>query len=833
MTRETRETLIVVLAAVLLVGGMLFCLAKAVAQPAGCDLAQPHPNPIVYTSSPRNMTPLPPYEDSTLFQTASDVQFLRDGFEETDLEIKNPDGSIVVVHNCTASPVACAAQEGRVSPDGKRIVYSLTVGRLWQHNGNKAWFIGSPVESKLRVYDITSKTSREIPNQQSGVVNRQPEWLDDNRLVYSSDAANLYGVRDQWNCHQGVWPAGTMRDGADIGGKPRGYAGGNCISQTYPDKSLQIWRMNVDGTAQVTLTPHEYQAIRPTVLRHPNNKGRIAYSSHQSGFDKAYYGAGAGPSTTANLWWICTIDENGGSAACSLGAHHSGYLNKEAPAGMQQIDEFMALRSVGEMPDGRLCATNYYRGNHFGLGTLWCFDAPLGDFQVEGCQTQDCYTRSMGKTSRKGSGQYVPPDLVALYTAGVGSDNIQNRDGKGRVTGKMGYVTTLQNGHPMATWGQGLCHNEGINPLFDGTTASIGNQPLCDRNIVELLQPQVSDPFNPKQVKLLVASPFKHEWDAQEIVAKPVTHKQPPLDASKGCYIEVVDIRNSETHSKERDFAWNRRASFTGVQGNTVNPFKPEMHKANTLGLAFFGHKLHSTNHNDPKFKAAVNYTGFEDSYLLGVQPMMADGSVKARVPCDVPLSIGAVDATGKVHTHDDFLQSLRPGETRTCHGCHDAHSTERFAELGKIGPQERFAKTLAYNTTPALLSNQARVTFSEVAPIITKACSSCHAGFQNDSLLWSRVFADQSQLDFPWMKKMKNYNGGFDLPRPYYSGLVARYADWSMLYWVMTGNRTDGYTNADFADDQDYPTGHPVVNLTPTEVKKVVDYIQLGAPRP
>jgi len=142
------------------------------------------------------------------------------------------------------------------------------------------------------------------------------------------------------------------------------------------------------------------------------------------------------------------------------------------------------------------------------------------------------------------------------------------------------------------------------------------------------------------------------------------------------------------------------------------------------------------------------------------------------------------------------------------------------------------FARTQAAQTSPPVLAGQTRVYFEEVAPIITKACSGCHVGFQNDALLWSRVFADQEQLDFPWLKKMGNaFNNTTWLPRPYYSGLVARYADWSMLVWVMQGKRSDGFANEEYADDQDYPTGHPRVPTTANEIKKVVDFIQLGAP--
>ena len=145
--------------------------------------------------------------------------------------------------------------------------------------------------------------------------------------------------------------------------------------------------------------------------------------------------------------------------------------------------------------------------------------------------------------------------------------------------------------------------------------------------------------------------------------------------------------------------------------------------------------------------------------------------------------------------------------------------------------PQKTFSKTIAAGTSPPLLDGHKVVGMAQVGPIIEKACANCHEGFQNDSLLWSRVFSDMEQLDFPFMVKMKSMNGNYILPRPYWSGLTGRYARQSMLIWVMEGQRLDGHANSDFTDDQDYPTNHPPVPVTPQEIRTVVDYIQTGAP--
>lgn len=820
-------------------------------------------NPIVYTAAPRNLVkPNDPWQDASTLQIFSDVAFLTQGFGESDVEVIGKDLKVKKIYDCTTSTKNCAAQDAKTSPNGKLIAFSVTfAGTLWTHNSNKTTHLGDPINSKIFIYNVDTEAVTQIPNQSASVINRTPDWIDDDTLVMASNGANLWPVRDQWNCHGGVYPEGHPR-----AGQKRGYNNGECVSQAYPysasGKAMQIWRINIDGTGQKNLTPQEANAIRPSVLRHPRNKGRIAYSSWQNQEDRGYYQGSAGPGTVVNRWWIMTMATDGTSPTVLVGGHHSGYLNKNAPqANFQQIEEWMALRAVGETPDGKICFTNYYRGNHMGgMGTTWCMTPPFGDFQVEGCLTQACYAKSFFPTDKtKGPGMYVPPDVETVASFGVGSDNDQNINAEGKTVGATGYISPMSNGHIMASWCRGWCYiAEGGMPRspgqpgFDGTSASIGGEPLADLNIVEFLVPRVTDPFDKKQMRILVGDPLKHEFDGSEVVARPISHVQPPIDESKGCYLEVVDIRNAEVYPpKAGPFKWNMRAELVGIQGNSVNPYQqdvkasdgsiltPSFHRKNVKSLGIWGVQLHTTMYKDPKFMNAVNYTGWESVWYMGKQDMMSDGSLKMQVPCEQPFFMSALDDRGRWITHDPFLHSLQKGETKTCHGCHDGHSVERRSELGR-DPQQRWLNSdaentkavLAHATNPPLINGRQIVAFSQVAPIITKACAGCHEGFQNDSLLWSRVFADQEQLDFPWMKRHLNHNGTYALPRPYFSGLAARYWRWSMLGWIVDGSRLDGFANAQFSDDQDFPVGHPAIQITPEERNTLLMYLQQGAPR-
>lgn len=62
---------------------------------------------------------------------------------------------------------------------------------------------------------------------------------------------------------------------------------------------------------------------------------------------------------------------------------------------------------------------------------------------------------------------------------------------------------------------------------------------------------------------------------------------------------------------------------------------------------------------------------------ILGVTPIQPDGSVRLKVPANVPFNIAVLNAQGQAVSplHQQWL-SVRPGETLSCNGCHTAQST-------------------------------------------------------------------------------------------------------------------------------------------------------------
>lgn len=77
--------------------------------------------------------------------------------------------------------------------------------------------------------------------------------------------------------------------------------------------------------------------------------------------------------------------------------------------------------------------------------------------------------------------------------------------------------------------------------------------------------------------------------------------------------------------------------------------------------------------------RQAIGETEFEQQQILGYAPIEPDGSFKLEIPADVPLALAVVDAQGRAfQTHANWIQ-VRPGERRTCNGC---HSPRRGASL-------------------------------------------------------------------------------------------------------------------------------------------------------
>jgi hypothetical protein len=77
---------------------------------------------------------------------------------------------------------------------------------------------------------------------------------------------------------------------------------------------------------------------------------------------------------------------------------------------------------------------------------------------------------------------------------------------------------------------------------------------------------------------------------------------------------------------------------------------------------------------------------------MLGEIPVQADGSFMAEVPADIPLGLEALDDQGHVLRHLSPTIWVRPGENRSCIGCHEPsnHAPPNHRPLAVRAPVPR-----------------------------------------------------------------------------------------------------------------------------------------------
>ena len=104
---------------------------------------------------------------------------------------------------------------------------------------------------------------------------------------------------------------------------------------------------------------------------------------------------------------------------------------------------------------------------------------------------------------------------------------------------------------------------------------------------------------------------------------------------------------------------------------------------------------------------------------IIGTGRVEPDGSVKMRVPANIPFYISVLDANGRrvLPRHQNWLQ-LRPGEEMECHGCHTSTSQLPHGRLGaqpdSVNPGAPTDGQPFPNTESALFAN-AGETMAEV----------------------------------------------------------------------------------------------------------------------
>lgn len=817
------------------------------------------------------------------FDVLPDVTNFFSGFTAPcDLILRQPDGSEQILFNCSSTSTlknACAALDPQVSFDGKEIVFSVFRGTL---ENNRTEFhsqvlhpeatpesIGAyTLPSKrlnasgahLHIYDIETGKTKFMPFQ-SGVFDSGPAYIDHNRLAFTS-------TRDQ-NLSTMVFRTTSNRLGT------------------------RIWAIDTDWKNLELSSHHSLsQEQHPIMLM----DGRVAYSSWQifGGLPFRYSNGTPGSFTTIdNLFHIYTQSPDGAGNFPFFGQHSGEHYPS------YYGEEHSAAHFMAQLTNGQVCLVDYYRGNNNGAGSIICVTPePKG---IEGkdphkvAHPADMYVPNrvvnVASWAINGDVSALPMDPPILHVPGYGDPIL--------FAGKLSHPGALPDNQLMLTWFKGMCSTvvsgdifekfgRPIPPLINGSgyghamnllTHLDKDNPGCDGGIY--LATKIPS-RHPSDLQLIVDSPQWHEIMARAVV---------PYSAIYG--IERPEIIPRADKLVDRpELPSGTPFGLLGAASITDRETKPRggvpvfesLHAFNLQGTdtidytdeELCGVRMIATypNRGPNIHEQIANITG-ERVAILGEVPVLhfaADGgriidpsghpdtSFLLSFPANTPYIMQGIDCDGRTLNTDQSWQHLRPGEEKTCGGCH-VH-----AKPTRIQFDQSYASTTAYQIPELgrgqvpLLSGKTgdhvesrmvqgyglQIEFKrDIKPIFDRHCISCHGGNQpaaglaldrtsganitRDSTWWCLVM-DNTQTCTPPELRVSGRDGQA-LNRPFLSRYIKAFnARGSLLYWKAANQRTDNRTDAQYPNDIDFGSDHPT-SVTAEELGILSRWIDLGVP--
>ncbi|MFK7988436.1 MAG: MYXO-CTERM sorting domain-containing protein [Sandaracinaceae bacterium] len=807
------------------------------------------------------------------------VNFFGDFAGPCDLVYREPSGAERVLYDCSSTSTddnACAAMEPSVSFDGQTIAFAVFHGQLdrvefnplstdldpaadrvalgWMDLPNR---VLRTTHARLHLVDVATGVVTDLP-WVPGVFDAAPAFLPNGRLAFTS-------TRDQ-NRSTLVWQT------------------------TQHSLANRIWSMDLDGR-NIELNSHHSlsQEQHPMVLQ----DGRLAYSSWQIGMSRPFRytnGSIRGTDTLHNLFHLFAQEPDGAENFAIFGMH----------SGDHQVSSYGedhdAAHFMTQTGDGRVWFADYYRGNNGALGAVVGFlperhgieGAPSEDranaFLPGGTINLAAWSRNEDVGSRP---MPAPPLTVAGY------------DDPLPFVGKLGHPAAVtDSSRLMVAWGKGYCFRlpQALGRLSD---TGLPNTPGCDLGLY--LSPIPS--MHPNDLEVVVDSPDWHELMGRAVVPYSAIHgMEAPANIPRSDVQEshseldvgtpfgllgAASIVDRETHPLE-GLHFDGLHQFHQQGTDTIDYSDEEL-----CGVRILGAMPNRGTRQEVWREMRTNPAG-ERLTILGEIPVRnrdgsgpiagpggtggdQDTSFLVRFPADVAYFMQGIDCDGRTLNTDQSWQALRPGETKTCGGCH-VHSRE---------PATTFAETYAASdayVVPRLGEGQVplltgtgsdgaaqtrevegyglNIDFeTDIMPIFEARCVSCHGGATPDAGLsldraaadvtglrdvvtatgepatWHCLVQDATQeCVAPGLRTETHDPRGFR--RPQLTRYIRAYnSRASLLYWKAANERTDNHTDATFDAsspsvdrDIDFGADHPT-DITPEELGLISRWIDIGSP--
>lgn len=151
--------------------------------------------------------------------------------------------------------------------------------------------------------------------------------------------------------------------------------------------------------------------------------------------------------------------------------------------------------------------------------------------------------------------------------------------------------------------------------------------------------------------------------------------------------------------------------------------------------------------------------TEHEGAAVLGVAPVMEDGSWAALIPANVPVHVQPIDIFGLSQRNEPVWFSGGPGESRFCGGCHESRTATTVIQPGltqavAVGPSDLHATAARNTRVSTAYTRDATVGVpwdTALQAIFDAKCVSCHNGTAGAANPTWTIMDPETGASFTW----------------------------------------------------------------------------------